>query len=73
MKVVNRYGCGCVLETTRNPRDYTFTMCTKHKAASDMYEALKNVLFDLENEGEVMMPTVDEINKALNKAEGGKQ
>ena len=40
-EVKQEYGCGCVLTTTRNPRVFTFEMCPKHKAAPDMYEALR--------------------------------
>jgi len=42
-------------------------------AAPDLYEALQVVLSDLENEGEITMPTVGIINKVLAKAEGKEQ
>ena len=32
--------CGCIVETTSDPKTCSLTMCPIHKAAPDMYEAL---------------------------------
>ena len=36
--------CGCIVETTSDPKTCSLTMCPKHKAAPDMYEALGKLL-----------------------------
>lgn len=72
-RIVSHYDCGCQIRQIQNDNftdSYVLEYCPKHKAALEMYEALELVLWDLEDEGEVTMPTVDIINKAKAKAEG---
>ena len=66
-----------------NSEGYTICEMPKHKdlkanahliaAAPVQNKALQAVIFDLETEGEVTMPTVDMIHKALAIAKGGEQ
>jgi len=61
--------CGCVFEKTEV--GYIMHWCPKHKAADDMYEALKEALSWLEAMGVKKEFRWAELNKALTLAEGG--
>ncbi len=77
-KVVSQYACGCqIIETVLpskglNELSYTIEYCPKHNAAHMMYKALRNIRANI---GHIIMTKadailVDQIDKALAKAEG---
>ena len=59
--------CGCIVKHQRYPayNSYRIEYCPKHKAAPDMYEALREIVGNLVNPSDIEIGT-----KALAKAEG---
>lgn len=68
VRIFNGEACLGTLSTFAKPGDALLDA-----AAPMQNEALQAVILDLENDGEVTMPTVDLIHKALAKAEGKEQ
>ena len=67
-EIVVTYSCGC--EVTGIPDEIHF--CPKHKAAPEMYEALKACEISLisDEHYQEFKPLLETINKALKRAEG---
>ncbi len=72
MVTVREYECGCKITTDKSYPSVEY--CPLHKSASDLYEALKEVLNDANNGSFTSLAgSVQKLGEqALAKVEGGK-
>ena len=78
-KVISQYACGCQIRETSRPNKRGVVLatiieyCPKHKAATEMYEALKAIT-ELAPRDKLRLPYAIEVveiaDKALARAEG---
>ena len=64
--------CGCVIIEDRTIGAY-IVYCYKHDAAPELYEALKELLSEMESVNIPSLHIIEVMKQAINKAEGGKQ